>query len=84
MDMFDMSEGFGSLQESVSRVQCPVMVLGAQTDILIPIWQQREMVKLLRASGMNLDRSVSSRWPFHLNCSTDRLQAAPHRDRFLP
>nr|XP_054770422.1 uncharacterized protein LOC129278238 [Lytechinus pictus] len=37
MDMFDMGEGFSSLQEGVLRVQCPVMVLGVQTDILIPI-----------------------------------------------
>ncbi|XP_041481486.1 serine O-succinyltransferase-like [Lytechinus variegatus] len=51
MDMFDMGEGFSSLQEGVSRVQCPVMVLGVQTDILIPIWQQREMADLLKASG---------------------------------
>ncbi|XP_072177133.1 uncharacterized protein [Diadema setosum] len=51
MDMFDMGEGFDSLQEGISRVRCPVMVLGAQTDLLIPIWQQREMVDLLKASG---------------------------------
>lgn len=51
MDMFDMGEGFSSLQEGVSRVQCPVMVLGAQTDLLIPIWQQEQMVNLLKDSG---------------------------------
>ncbi|XP_030853716.1 uncharacterized protein LOC584214 [Strongylocentrotus purpuratus] len=51
MDMFDMGEGFSSLQEGMARVQCPVMVLGAQTDILIPIWQQREIADLLKASG---------------------------------
>lgn len=55
MDMFDMGEGFSSLQEGMARVQCPVMVLGAQTDLLIPIWQQREIADLLKASGIELN-----------------------------
>ncbi|XP_002736918.1 uncharacterized protein LOC100374280 [Saccoglossus kowalevskii] len=51
MDMFDMGDGFPSLLDGVSRIKCPVMVLGVQTDILFPVWQQREIGDLLRQSG---------------------------------
>jgi homoserine O-acetyltransferase len=51
MDLFDMAEGYGSLKEGLSRVKCPVMVVGVQTDILFPIWQQRELAKVLQESG---------------------------------
>ncbi|XP_059140375.1 uncharacterized protein LOC131928379 [Physella acuta] len=51
MDMFDIAEGYGSLNEGLSRVKCPVMVIGVQTDILFPIWQQRELAAALQAAG---------------------------------
>ncbi|XP_072014699.1 serine O-succinyltransferase-like [Amphiura filiformis] len=51
MDLFDMSEGYSSLLEGVSRVKCPVMIIGVQTDILIPCWQQKEIADLLKKSG---------------------------------
>ncbi|XP_033122068.1 serine O-succinyltransferase-like isoform X2 [Anneissia japonica] len=51
MDLFDMSDGFDSLQEGLSRVKCPVMVIGVQTDILFPVWQQRQLSDLLKNSG---------------------------------
>ncbi|XP_048775708.1 serine O-succinyltransferase-like isoform X2 [Ostrea edulis] len=51
MDLFDMAEGYGSLKKGLSRVKCPVMVVGVQTDILFPIWQQRELAKVLQESG---------------------------------
>jgi len=51
MDLFDISEGFRSLGEGLSRVQCPAMVIGVQTDILFPIWQQRQLAKVLQETG---------------------------------
>uniref|UniRef100_A0A2C9M3K5 AB hydrolase-1 domain-containing protein n=1 Tax=Biomphalaria glabrata TaxID=6526 RepID=A0A2C9M3K5_BIOGL len=48
MDMFDIAEGYNSLEEGLSRVKCPVMVIGVQTDVLFPIWQQRELASLLQ------------------------------------
>lgn len=51
MDLFDMSDGFPSLLESVKRITCPVMVLGVQTDMLIPCWQQKEIVEVLSKTG---------------------------------
>ncbi|XP_071802564.1 uncharacterized protein [Asterias amurensis] len=53
MDFFDMGEGFSSLLEGVSRVKCPTMIIGVQTDILIPVAQQRQIASLLRESGNN-------------------------------
>ena len=51
MDLFDMGEGYDSLQDGLTRVKCPVMVIGVQTDILFPIWQQRTLAELLQKSG---------------------------------
>ncbi|XP_038046276.1 serine O-succinyltransferase-like [Patiria miniata] len=51
MDFFDMGEGFPSLVEGLARVKCPVMVMGAKTDILIPITQQRQLANLLQEAG---------------------------------
>ena len=51
MDMFDMGDGFGSLEEGVARVQCPVLVLGVTSDVLFPVEQQREMADMLKSTG---------------------------------
>lgn len=51
MDMFDVAEGYPSLEAGVERIKCPVMVIGVQTDILFPIWQQRELASALQKSG---------------------------------
>lgn len=51
MDLFDMGDGFPSLQEGVARVQCPVLILGVNSDILFPVEQQRLTAELLREGG---------------------------------
>jgi len=51
MDLFDVAEDYSSMQEALSRVQCPVMVIGVSTDILFPIWQQRELAAACRDAG---------------------------------
>ena len=51
MDLFDISEGYPSLEAGLERVTCPVMVIGVQTDVLFPIWQQRELAATLQKSG---------------------------------
>ena len=30
------------------RVQCPTLVIGVQSDMLFPVWQQREIATILR------------------------------------
>ena len=54
MDLFDMQEGFNSLTEGLSRVVCPCMVIGVQTDILFPVWQQRDLAEGLQNAGKSL------------------------------
>ncbi len=51
MDLFDISEGYSSITESLSKVKCPILIMGAQTDILFPIKQQRNLAKWLKEAG---------------------------------
>ncbi|KAK2190705.1 hypothetical protein NP493_73g03004 [Ridgeia piscesae] len=53
MDLFDLGESFGSLRGALQNVVCPVMVIGVQTDLLFPVWQQREMATVLQEAGNN-------------------------------
>ena len=51
MDLFDMVEPKSDEQEPVqftlSSITVPVLVVGVTSDILFPVWQQRELAKLL-------------------------------------
>jgi homoserine O-acetyltransferase len=51
MDLFDLSEGFPSVHDALSNIRCPVLVMGAQTDLLFPVKQQREIANVLKESG---------------------------------
>lgn len=51
MDLFDISEGFKSDQEALSKINCPVMIMGCQTDILFPVKQQRDLARWLKEAG---------------------------------
>lgn len=53
IDLFDVSEGYSSLNEALAKVKCPTLVMGAQTDILFPVTKQRELAKSLKSSGNN-------------------------------
>lgn len=41
------------LVEGMSGINMPTLVLGVQSDILFPVWQQKEIAECLRASGNN-------------------------------
>ena len=51
MDLYDLSEGYKNAEEALSRIECPVMIMGAQTDILFPIQQQRDLADTLKRAG---------------------------------
>ncbi|KNC73796.1 hypothetical protein SARC_13647 [Sphaeroforma arctica JP610] len=51
MDLYDLSRGYASLEESLARIKARTLVLGVQSDILIPIWQQQEVATRLKAAG---------------------------------
>jgi homoserine O-acetyltransferase len=39
------------LIEGMKKITMPTLVLGIQTDLLFPVWQQKEIAECLRASG---------------------------------
>ena len=51
MDLFDLGDGQESYEAGMARVRCPTLVIGVQSDILFPCWQQREVADVLRRSG---------------------------------
>ena len=51
--MFDISENHASINEALSKITCPMLIMGSQTDILFPVKQQRELAKSLKEAGNN-------------------------------
>jgi homoserine O-acetyltransferase len=58
MDLFDMTEGGegqespdGAARATLDSIHCPALVIGVTSDILFPVWQQRELASLLEAVG---------------------------------
>lgn len=51
MDLFNLTEGYDNPRDALSKIRCPVLVLGSQTDILFPIWQQKQLAEELIESG---------------------------------
>lgn len=41
------------LVEGMKGINMPTLVLGVQSDILFPVWQQKEIAECLRSSGNN-------------------------------
>ncbi|CAF0991655.1 unnamed protein product [Rotaria sordida] len=51
IDLFNLTEGYDTPTDALSKIRCPVLVLGSQTDILFPIWQQKQLTDELIKSG---------------------------------
>lgn len=51
MDLFDIAEDYQDMDDALRRVTCATMVIGVRTDILFPVWQQRELAAGLRRAG---------------------------------
>jgi homoserine O-acetyltransferase len=51
MDMFDLGHQHASLEEGMRAIQMPVLVIGVESDILFPVFQQREIAQTLRRVG---------------------------------
>ena len=51
MDLFDLDDYFPEGTSGLSQVRCPSLVMGASTDLLFPVWQQRELADKLRKEG---------------------------------
>lgn len=53
MDLFDLSLGYESMEQALSRIKCKVKVMGISSDILFPKHQQIELVKEMRSLGID-------------------------------
>ena len=55
MDLFDLLEGEGGARPEIDRIQAPTLVVGVTTDVLFPVWQQRELAEALTKRGVPVD-----------------------------
>lgn len=53
MDLFDLDDYFPKGTSGLSQISCPTLVMGASTDLLFPVWQQRELAKNISEEGNN-------------------------------
>jgi len=54
MDWFEIAEHGGSVKCGLGKIKSRrVLVLGVETDILFPLWQQQELADTLRQLGIN-------------------------------
>ncbi len=55
-DLFDLAEHGGSLEAGFSRMELErVLVIGVTTDLLFPIYQQRDLAKGFEAAGIDTE-----------------------------
>lgn len=50
LDLFDIAEGFRSLEDAVSRIECPTLVVGVSSDLLYPVYQQKQLAEALHST----------------------------------
>lgn len=63
MDLFELGAGFPSVRHALRRIKGKVLVVGIDSDILYPVYQQKELVREMRASGVEAYyRELSSPW----------------------
>ncbi len=51
MDLHDMGFGYNSYEVGVRQITAKVMMIGLRTDMLFPVHQQKEVVKILKTSN---------------------------------
>lgn len=63
MDLFDARAGFGSTEQALRRIRCPVHVVGITSDILYPHFEQVHLVEALKLAGAQAHlHTVTSPW----------------------
>ena len=53
MDLHDIARGRGSLDNAMSRIKAPTLVLGISSDILYPTYQQKQIHSMLTEKGVD-------------------------------
>jgi homoserine O-acetyltransferase len=51
MDLFDLLPDDPEERPTVEDIGCPSLVIGVTSDVLFPVWQQRELVEHLKKAG---------------------------------
>jgi homoserine O-acetyltransferase len=51
MDLHDVGRGRGGLEAAISRVRAPTLIVGITSDLLYPLYQQRQIHQLLARQG---------------------------------
>ena len=51
MDLYDLSVEWDGSGPALGRIRCPALVIGVQSDVLFPVWQQRELADRLEKGG---------------------------------
>jgi homoserine O-acetyltransferase len=51
MDLFDISEGYPSLDAALSRIQCPALFIGIRSDFLFPAARVRQLAEQVKRVG---------------------------------
>ena len=55
MELHDVGRGRSGLEAAMARITAPTLVLGIDSDILYPTYQQRQIVELIRRQGTPAD-----------------------------
>jgi homoserine O-acetyltransferase len=78
MDLFDAADYGGSVASGVARTRLQrALVIGVETDILFPVFQQEELAEALRHTGCDVSFSVLASLQGHDSFLVDM-------DRFRP
>lgn len=55
MDLFDVAEHGGSVEAGLGRIRADsALVVGVESDLLFPLWQQRELAAMLEGNGQRV------------------------------
>ncbi|MDH3519813.1 MAG: homoserine O-acetyltransferase [Myxococcales bacterium] len=54
MDLFDLLAPDARGTAPIERIGCPSLVIGVRSDLLFPVWQQRELARLLEKNGADV------------------------------
>ena len=52
MDLFNITEAPEGGRPEIESIACPATVIGVTSDLLFPVWQQRELAELLEKQGL--------------------------------
>ena len=79
MDSHDVGRGRGGKVKALERVMIPALVLGIDSDVLYPLYEQEELADLFPNGELNVVTSDAGHDGFLL----EQEQVASHITRFL-